>query len=329
MWKQFVVDYFSFTKKERRGIITLLVLILICIVIPFLFPFFIAPKTSSSKVLQASLDSLNIQQSVNTSNRYQRRETEEGNFQQQREPSEKQNYLPKVKAELFSFDPNTIDAEGWRRLGLREKTIATIHNFVAKGGKFYKPADISKIWGLHPDEVERLLPYVHIKSMVSAARYPEKTVYEKKPYATFEKKPYERPVYKMSPIDINTADTTAFIALPGIGSKLAQRIITFREKLGGFYSVAQVGETFGLPDSTFQKIKNRFVVSDKMVHPININTATMEALKAHPYVRYALANAIFQYRSQHGNYASISDIKKIVLVTEELFVKLAPYLTVD
>jgi competence ComEA-like helix-hairpin-helix protein len=66
-----------------------------------------------------------------------------------------------------------------------------------------------------------------------------------------------------------------------------------------------------------------------MVHSININTATMEALKAHPYVRYALANAIFQYRSQHGNYAAITDIKKIVLVTEELFVKLAPYLTVD
>jgi DNA uptake protein ComE-like DNA-binding protein len=56
-------------------------------------------------------------------------------------------------------------------------------------------------------------------------------------------------------IDINSADTTSFIALPGIGSKLAARIINFRDKLGGFYSVAQVGETFGLPDSTFQKIK--------------------------------------------------------------------------
>ena len=329
MWKQFVADYFSFTKKERTGIITLLVLILICIIVPFLFPFFIAPKTNSSKLLQASLDSLNIQQAVNTSNRYQTRETEEGNFQQQREPSEKKWDAPKLKAELFAFDPNTIDAEGWRRLGLREKTITTIHNFVAKGGKFYKPTDIGKIWGLHEDEVERLLPHVHIKSMASTASYPEKREYEKKPYPAFEKKVYGKPSYKLSPIDINTADTTAFIALPGIGSKLAQRIISFREKLGGFYAVSQVGETFGLPDSTFQKIKNRFVVSDKMVHLININTATMEALKAHPYVRYALANAIFQYRSQHGNYASITDIKKIVLVTEELFVKLAPYLTVD
>ena len=60
---------------------------------------------------------------------------------------------------------------------------------------------------------------------------------------------------RYSIIDVNTADTTAFISLPGIGSKLAARIITFREKLSGFYSVEQIGETYGLPDSTFQKIK--------------------------------------------------------------------------
>ena len=44
-------------------------------------------------------------------------------------------------------------------------------------------------------------------------------------------------------VDINTADTTAFISLPGIGSKLAARIVNFRDKLGGFYSIDQVGET--------------------------------------------------------------------------------------
>jgi competence ComEA-like helix-hairpin-helix protein len=55
-------------------------------------------------------------------------------------------------------------------------------------------------------------------------------------------------------VDINTADTTTWIALPGIGSKLSQRIVNFREKLGGFYKVEQVGETFGLADSTFKRL---------------------------------------------------------------------------
>ena len=56
-------------------------------------------------------------------------------------------------------------------------------------------------------------------------------------------------------VNINTADTSAFIALPGIGNKLALRIVNFRDKLGGFYSIDQIGETYGLPDSVFRKIK--------------------------------------------------------------------------
>lgn len=73
-------------------------------------------------------------------------------------------------------------------------------------------------------------------------------------------------------VTINDADTSAFIALPGIGSKLSARIVAFRDKLGGFYSVEQIGETWGLADSTFQKIKGRLQVSGE-VRKINVNTA--------------------------------------------------------
>ena len=75
------------------------------------------------------------------------------------------------------------------------------------------------------------------------------------PKSKDEIQPAKTYVARYSIIDVNTADTSAFISLPGIGSKLAARIVTFREKLGGFYSVEQIGETYGLPDSTFQKIK--------------------------------------------------------------------------
>jgi len=120
----------------------------------------------------------------------------------------------------------------------------------------------------------------------------------------------------------------AFISLPGIGSKLAARIVAFREKLGGFYKVEQVAETFALPDSTFQKIKSRLIISHVDIKKLNINIATIDELKAHPYLRYNIANAIVQYRTQHGNFSSISDIKKIMMITEEIFNKAAPYLSV-
>jgi competence protein ComEA len=73
--------------------------------------------------------------------------------------------------------------------------------------------------------------------------------------------------------------------LPGIGSKLSQRIIAFRNKLGGFYSVEQVGETYRLPDSTFQKIKPKLILGNNNVKQININAASIDEMKAHPYLR--------------------------------------------
>ena len=116
--------------------------------------------------------------------------------------------------------------------------------------------------------------------------------------------------------------------MPRIGGKLSQRIIAFCNKPGGFYSVDQVGETYLLPDSTFQKIKPRLIIGGSHVKQININAASIDEMKAHPYLGYNLANAIFQYRQQHGNFNSVEEVKKIMLIAENAFNKVAPYLAV-
>ncbi len=79
--------------------------------------------------------------------------------------------------------------------------------------------------------------------------------------------PYRREVRKYVAVDINTADTTAFIALPGIGSKLANRIIAFRAKLGGFDSIGRIREVYGLRDSVYQKLLP-YLKCDSMYAPI-------------------------------------------------------------
>ena len=224
------------------------------------------------------------------------------------------------KGELFYFDPNTISISEWKRLGLRDKTIQTIQNYLAKGGHFYKPEDLQKIYGLHDDEFERLRPYIKIESNdddLASTKSKDKI------------QPAKIYVPRYFIIDINTADTTAFISLPGIGSKLAARIVTFREKLGGFYSVEQIGETYGLPDSTFQKIKQLLKLDNASVKKININTATVDELKAHPYIKFSIANPIVAYRNEHGSFSKIEDIKKVMAVTDEIYKKIAPYLTID
>lgn len=227
-----------------------------------------------------------------------------------------------IKGELFEFDPNTLSVDGWKRLGLREKTIQTIQNYLSKGGRFRSPEDIKHVYGLFPNEAERLLPYIKIKNSDKS----DFKIYDKN-YIKTNNISYSRPVYVPKSIDINTADTTAFIALPGIGSKLAYRIVSFREKLGGFYSIDQVGEVYGLLDSTFQKIKSRLVLSNSTVKQFNINTSDAAALKTHPYFKWSIANAIVQYRMQHGNFISLTDLKKIALIDEQLYNKIVPYLT--
>lgn len=130
-------------------------------------------------------------------------------------------------------------------------------------------------------------------------------------------------------MEINTADTSAWIALPGIGSKLAQRIVLFREKLGGFYAVSQVAETFGLADSVFRKIELLLKLEVKTLRKININTATAEELKAHPYLKWNVINAILAYRKEHGFFRKTDDLKQVMAVTDEVFGRMAPYLVTE
>ena len=318
MWKHFLNDYFIFTRKERTGIIFIVSIVIFLILISLAFPFFIKQKVYSHQQFETEIARLNIQ--ANDSSKIKNYSKNFDNKFYDDDPPGKKN-SERIKAEVFYFDPNTISSEDWKRLGVRDKTITTIQNYLSKGGRFNKPEDIAKIWGLSPADQQRLMPYVSIKSITHESVPYSKTKYPK----TFT----SYPLKTNQLVDVNLADTTGYISLPGIGSKLSQRIIAFRDKLGGFYSVNQVGETYLLPDSTFQKIKSRLFISDTAVKQININLASIDEMKVHPYLRYNLANAIFQYRRQHGNFNSVEEIKKIMLVTGDVFKKIAPYLSVQ
>jgi competence protein ComEA len=327
MWKQFVREYFIFTRKERTGIIIIVALIFVLILFSSSLPFFIKQKVYSHKQFESEIAALSLKQtdSSKAKSYFKKFDNE---FYDNNSPADSKR-TEHLKAEVFYFDPNTISAEDWRRLGIREKTITTIQNYLSKGGRFKKPEDISKIWGLFPGDQQRLMPYVSIKkvngeTVRDVTAEPVSSAEKKflKPYASF-------PVKSNQAVDVNLADTTAYISLPGIGSRLSQRIIAFREKLGGFYSVNQVGETYLLPDSTFQKIKSRLIIGNIVVKHININVASVDEMKVHPYLRYNIANAIFQYRQQHGNFNSVDEIKKIIPVTAEVFDKVAPYLSIQ
>lgn len=313
-WKEILSDYLSFSRRDRLAIGILLFLILVIFFVPaYLGTRSPAPVPADTSWMGAVRQLEQQSEPENAGPRYQ------NNRPTYKERTDQYNRDPKRLIRLFYFDPNTVTDDGWRELGLRDKTIQTIRNFLSKGGKFRKPEDLQKIYGLFPDEYEKLAPFIRIEALTTANT-------EK---ASTEEKPKIRPAApsRFTVIDINLADTSAWIALPGIGSKLAMRIVNFREKLGGFYAISQVAETFGLADSVFQKIKPWLKMEAAAVKKININSATIDELKAHPYIRFALAKPIIAYRNEHGVFNQLEDLKKIAAITDDVFQKLFPYLS--
>ena len=226
----------------------------------------------------------------------------------------------KKKIELFYFDPNTIAENQWKQLGLRDKTIHTIQHFLAKGGKFKAPEDLKRIYGLPGEDYNRLAPFVkivhdhHVGEKADHEKLENGFVYNKKKSTT------------ISPIEINTADSAELVSLPGIGSKLASRILHFRDGLGGFYSVNQVAEIYGLPDSTFFNIKPFLYVKPGAIRKIDINAADISTLKQHPYIRWELAKSIVAYRNQHGPFKKEEDLLLITIISRDSYQKISPYI---
>lgn len=130
-----------------------------------------------------------------------------------------------------------------------------------------------------------------------------------------------------SVLDINSADSLKLMNIKGIGPKTANQIINYRKKLGGFNNVNQLKEVYLVSDSLFKKVENQFQVISGVVKLI-INTDNPKLLISHPYINWNIANAIVNYRFQHGNYSSINKIKEIHLVNEEIYRKIAPYLKI-
>lgn len=312
--------YLHFTRKERSGVIVLLALILLSILFPRIY--FLIEKKGPLPVPESYAKEIAMLREIPADSMGNYFGKESGGYPGQ--------YYNKASAtfdkedltrKLYSFDPNTLDISGWRSLGVKEKTATGIRHYIEKGGRFRNAGDINKIWGLSALMKERLQPYIsiiekdpHVNPAYNRSSSEEKKLFEKK---------------VIRPFDINRADTGLLIALPGIGSKLASRIISFRDRLGGFYMVSQVGETFGLPDSTFQKIRQYLFVSEAPLRMININTASLEELKQHPYIRWQLANVIVQYRQQHGNFSSVEELKKIMILKEDIYLKISPYCKVE
>ena len=132
---------------------------------------------------------------------------------------------------------------------------------------------------------------------------------------------------QLQPFDINTTDAAQLSTIKGIGAVLAARIVKFRDKLEGFVSQAQYQEVYGLRPAVVQRLqKHTYIQADFCPALLNINTADIPTLAAHPYLTYQQAKHIVRYREQHGPFSNVEALSALVCMDQATMEKVSAYL---
>jgi competence protein ComEA len=292
------MSYFYFTKKERRALLLSSLVIAACMLAlvlwreePLALELFLNDKEEA--IVQRMTGAAPMKDRVEKNNTPSAISTD-GIEAPADEPESA--IAPKP------FDPNTADLETLVKGGLPERVAQTIINYREKGGRFYRKEDLKKIFIMTEPIYQKIEDYVQIAEQAK-----------------------DKKSDKAITIDINQADEESWKLLPGIGTAYAARICKFRASLGGFYALEQVAETYGLPDTVFQKIKPRLQMSN-VIRRLEINRLPPDSLAKHPYIDFKQAGLLVNYRKHHGPYKTIEKIAESKAFSFEQLQRIAPYL---
>lgn len=293
MFRKFFKDYFTFSRGERNGILILLIVIALLIILRIILPGILNPpgKRTDFHEFEGQIEQ----------------------FEQSLQPGEKAE-LPKEKLikrdELFYFDPNLATREEWERLGIKPEIITIIRNYLEKGGRFRTKRDLLKIYGFTRNDYERLEAYITIEDADISSPQDDQ---DRKSKLTLL-------------IPVNNADTSQLMRVNGIGPVLSNRIVKYRNLLGGYIRKEQLLEVYGMTEERYRLVVNKIYIDTTNIRRININTANSQILSEHPYLNQFQAEAIVAYRDFAGSFRNIDEILEHNLLPYEVFTKIKGYL---
>jgi competence protein ComEA len=303
-FRNFISLYFNLSRKESNGFIILCGLMSVIFIAPALYRPLLSPTPSLLASDRKTLDSLIL---ILDNHLPEKRNIH--NFQSKRKQE---------TVSYSTFNPNIDSEEKMTKSGVPGFISKRIIKFRSKGGKFKTKADVKKIYGLSETIFLQLSSFIKLPEETKTT----KNVYNNVP-GIHEKK-------SRSVFDINKADSLQLVSLKGIGPTFTSRILKYRNKLGGFISKEQLKEVYGLDSTALQEI-GIYTITEQNFIPIkiNINDTNAALLQSHPYIGKKTAQLIISYRNQHGNYISVDQLKNIKAISEERYLKMVPYLTIE
>lgn len=219
------------------------------------------------------------------------------------------------------FDPNTADSSTLVHLGFKPWQAKNMVKYRAAGGKYRKPEDLKKLYGMTDSMYQALTPYIYIAReevdsvAVDSLRKDSLPRWEEENKDTI--------------LNLRTADTVELKMIHGIGSYRARQIVRYREQLGGFVSVEQVLEAKGMENVDADSLLAHFWIDSVKIEAMNVNSVGVQRLSRHPYLRFEQAQAIYELRRKKIRLDSIQQLQQIECISAETLEKIAPYLNFD
>ena len=173
--------------------------------------------------------------------------------------------------------------------------------------------DLLKIYGIDEKQYSKLEPYIKISNQNDDQK-------DAIPESIIE---------NLSFIELNSSTKDDLITLPGIGDAFANRIIKYRNLLGGYYKKDQLLNVYGMDTVRFNQFKNQVIIDTNKIIKLNINTAKFEELIRHPHLNKYKTQAILKYRDISGAFSRTEQIIENNLLSEEDYLKLKPYLEIE
>lgn len=304
MWKEF----FYFNRFERRAVLLISTVLVILILLPFFWPIQDQQGPGNDPELYEAFTAYQ-----NELNRQQAQKDNKKKWF----PKPLQEHTTAAKTQKFAFDPNTVTAAEMYRLGIPERVIRNSLKYRKKGGKFQRPEDFRKIYGMTDELFSELRPYMAVTSKELQVESTDSFIKQPKSIKTFYKYP------EGTIVELNRADTTELKKIPGIGQVTARRIIAYRKRLGGFYSPQQLIEI----DETYARFTGWFRTDTSALRKINLNKLSVSQLMKHPYLNFYQAKVIDQYRKKRGPIQSLRDLSLYEEFSEQDLNRLRPYTT--
>ncbi len=293
-------EYFSFTGRERNGIVVLVFLIILVISITLFLPRIVHFRLPHNISMDNELDSFR-----NSLEYYNSQFNEVENSTAMHEiPT-----LHELKPE--NFDPNTVSREQLLKMGFPENVMHNMLKYRSSGGHFWVKEDLQKIYDLTPEFYNKLEPYINIIQKNTESGRQESTQ-----------------LYKEADewIDINRADSLDLLKIYGVGPVLASRIIKYRDLLGGYVDKEQLLEVYGIDKVLFISFMDKILIDTTLVNKLNLNRVDLKTLYHYPYLSPWQAKAIISYKEIIGNFKDVKEIEKNGLVPHDVFQKIRPYL---